>query len=75
MLFAMSDTVLRLNTARGLSTPRTLFEGRFYAYSWSRQYDVHPDGDQFLMFQYESERSELTVVVGFIEELKGRVEN
>ena len=45
------------------------------SYSWSRQYDVHPDGDQFLLFQYESERSEVTVVVGFIEELKERVEN
>jgi len=62
-------------TFRVLSPPSTLFEGRFYAYSWSRQYDVHPDGDQFLLFQYESERSEVTVVVGFIEELKERVGN
>jgi len=45
------------------------------SYGWSREYDVHPDGDQFLLFQYESERSEVTVVVGFIEELKERVEN
>ena len=62
-------------TFRVLSPPRTLFEGRFYSYSWSRQYDVHPDGDRFLVLQYDSEQSELTVVVNFIEELRERMGN
>ena len=60
---------------RVLSPPQTLFQGRFYSWNWSQQYDVHPDGDGFLMFQDESDESELTVVVGFVEELMERVEN
>jgi len=62
-------------TFQVLSPPQTLFRGRFYSWNWSQQYDVHPDGDGFLMFQDESDESELTVVVGFIEELMARVEN
>jgi hypothetical protein len=60
----MSDAVTRLNAA---------LEGRFFSWAWSQQYDFHPDGDRFLTLQYESEQSELTVVVGFLEELKERV--
>jgi serine/threonine-protein kinase len=60
---------------RVLSRPRTLFEGRYYAYPWQREYDIHPDGDRFLIFQYEEEETELTVVVnwmaGELERLRG----
>jgi serine/threonine-protein kinase len=51
---------------RVLSRPTTLFEGRYYAYPWQREYDVHPDGDRFVLFQYEEEETELTVIVNWI---------
>jgi len=51
---------------RVLSRPTTLFEGRYYSYPWQREYDIHPDGDRFLLFKYEEEETELTVVVNWI---------
>jgi dipeptidyl aminopeptidase/acylaminoacyl peptidase len=51
---------------RVLSRPTTLFEGRYYGYPWQREYDIHPNGDRFLLFKYEEEETELTVVVNWI---------
>ncbi|UCD24182.1 MAG: protein kinase, partial [Gemmatimonadota bacterium] len=60
---------------RVLSRPTTLFEGRYYAYPWQREYDIHPNGDRFVLFQYEEEDTELTVIVNWItselERLRG----
>ena len=53
---------------RVLSRPRTLFEGRYYAYSWQRQYDIDRSGDRILAFLYEEEEIDMTVVVNWIEE-------
>ncbi len=58
---------------RVVSRPRTLFEGRYYAYPWQRQYDIHPSGQRVLLFRYEEEETELTVVVNWIAGELGRL--
>jgi serine/threonine-protein kinase len=55
---------------RVLSRPRALFEGRYYAYSWQRQYDVDPSGERILLFRYEEEVIDLTVAVNWMQGLR-----
>ncbi len=61
-------------TFRVVSRARTLFEGRYYAYPWQRQYDIHPDGDRFIMFRYTEEETDLTAVVNWLESVRHRLE-
>jgi serine/threonine-protein kinase len=51
---------------RVLSRPQTLVEGRYYAYSWQRQYDIDPTGDRIVLFRFEEEEIDLTVVVNWM---------
>jgi hypothetical protein len=60
---------------RVVSRPHTLFEGRYYAYPWQRQYDIHPNGQKLLLFRYEEEETELTVVVNWIAGELNRLRN
>jgi len=46
----------------------TLFEGDFVQYRWQRQYDVHPDGDHFVMVE-DPPGSHLEVVLNWFTEL------
>jgi Tol biopolymer transport system component len=48
---------------------KTLFEGDFVQYRWQRQYDVHPDGDHFVMIE-NPPGSHLEVVLDWYDELK-----
>ena len=56
-------------------TPEVLFEGRYAQAVGGVYYDVHPDGDRFLMLQpsQDATPSELRVVLNWFEELKERV--
>jgi Tol biopolymer transport system component len=47
---------------------RTLFEGDFVQYRWQRQYDVHPDGQQFVMIE-NPPGSHLEIVTNWFSEL------
>jgi len=60
-------------TFRVLTRPRTVLEGRFYAYPWQRQYDIHPDGRQLVLFQYEQEQTDLTVIVHWMDQHRARL--
>lgn len=42
--------------------------------SIAREYDVHPNGDRFLMVAPGDESAKVVVVVSWIEELKARME-
>lgn len=60
--------------------PRPLFHGRYYSERpWGRMYDLHPDGDRFLMLQIvtegtaEGEASALRVVLGWLAEVRARL--
>ncbi|HXV61680.1 MAG TPA: protein kinase [Vicinamibacteria bacterium] len=58
------------------SMPQTLFEGAFLTdipASGSRTYDVSPDGQRFLMVEGGEERSEVHIVLNWLEELEARV--
>jgi serine/threonine-protein kinase len=55
------------DTFRQLSQPQVLFEGRYFAYGWSRQYDPHPDGNRFLMLQTEAQSTSMTVVMNWFQ--------
>ncbi|NIR45842.1 MAG: hypothetical protein GWN99_15540, partial [Gemmatimonadetes bacterium] len=55
------------------SRPRTFIEGRYYAYSWQRQYDIDPSGDRMLLFRFEEEEIDLTVVVNWIESQRAQL--
>ena len=48
---------------------RTLFEGSFRQYRWQRQYDVHPDGEYFVMIS-DPPGGHLEVILNWFEELK-----
>ncbi len=48
---------------------RTLFEGSFRQYRWQRQYDVHPDGEHFVMIS-DPPGGHLEVILNWFEELK-----
>jgi len=47
---------------------KTLFEGDFVQYRWQRQYDVHPDGEHFVMVE-DPPGSHLEVVLNWFSEL------
>ncbi len=57
-----------------LGTPQVLFEGQYFSSVNTPQYDVHPDGDRFLMVTTataeESTTSQINVVLNWFEELK-----
>jgi Tol biopolymer transport system component len=50
---------------------RTLFEGSFRQYRWQRQYDVHPDGEHFLMI-LDPPGGHLEVILNWFEDLKNK---
>jgi serine/threonine-protein kinase len=58
---------------RVLSRPRALFEGRYYAYSWQRQYDIDPTGNRIVLFRYEEEEIDMTVVVNWMQGQRERL--
>jgi serine/threonine-protein kinase len=47
----------------------TLFEGDFVQYRWQRQYDIHPDGEHFIMIE-NPPGSHLEVVLNWYDELE-----
>jgi Tol biopolymer transport system component len=58
------------------SPPRVLFEGRYDVDPFAndaRNYDIMPDGQNFVMIRRDDEASEVRVVLNWIEELKQRV--
>ncbi len=48
---------------------RTLFEGDFVQYRWQRQYDVHPDGEHFVMIE-NPPGGHLEVILNWFSELE-----
>ena len=54
--------------------PKKVFEGNYYYFlSLSRRWDIHPDGDKYIMIQRQEETSEdqkIFVIQNFSEELK-----
>jgi Tol biopolymer transport system component len=48
---------------------RTLFEGDFRQYRWHRQYDVHPDGQHFVMIE-DPPGGHLEIVLNWFSELE-----
>ncbi len=57
-----------------LGTPKELFEGQYSISTVTPAYDIHPDGDRFLMVTTgtaeESTTSQINVVLNWFEELK-----
>ena len=47
----------------------TLFSGNYSQYRWQRQYDVHPDGDEFVMIESPA-GGEVEVVINWFTELE-----
>jgi serine/threonine-protein kinase len=47
-----------------------LFDENFSRYRWHAQYDVHPDGDRFLMVRAPEGRGEIHVVQNWTDELE-----
>jgi serine/threonine-protein kinase len=58
---------------RVLSRPRTFIEGRYYAYSWQRQYDIDPSGERIVLFRFEEDEIDLTVVVNWMQGQRERL--
>jgi serine/threonine-protein kinase len=58
-------------TAPGLRVVgrRTLFEGDFRQYRWQRQYDVHPDGEHFVMIS-DPPGGHLELILNWFTELE-----
>jgi len=52
---------------RVLTSPRVLFEERFYSYAWNRQYDVTEDNTRFLMIQLEEGDKGLSVITNWFQ--------
>ena len=52
--------------------PNKLFEKMAFSYDYSASYDIHPDGDRFLMIKLreESFTDKIHVVINWTEELK-----
>ncbi len=48
---------------------RTLFEGSFRQYRWQRQYDVHPDGEHFVMIS-DPPGGHLELILNWFTELE-----
>jgi serine/threonine-protein kinase len=57
--------------------PKKLFDKLFYSSGYSTVYDIHPDGDRFLMIKTPEgwEGSQINVVLNWFEELKRHVED
>jgi serine/threonine-protein kinase len=57
--------------------PKKLFDKLFYSSVYSTVYDIHPDGDRFLMIKTPEgwEGSQINVVLNWFEELKRHVED
>ena len=58
----------------------TLFQGsNHYLYSYFSQYDVHPDGDRFLVVRLRGlpadDETELVVVVNWFRQMEERMRN
>ncbi len=54
-------------------TPQLLFEGRYLSSTYRAGYDIHPDGERFLMIKTEGESTtvnRINVVLNWFEELK-----
>ena len=73
-----SLVAVSVETEGGFSLGRaqSLFKDVYVLRSSSRSYDIHPDGEQFLMIKKVEEevpRTELIVVENWFEELKRRV--
>jgi serine/threonine-protein kinase len=49
---------------------RQLFSGTYVQYRWSRQYDIHPDGNYFILVE-SPERGQVEVVENWFAELLG----
>jgi Tol biopolymer transport system component len=52
--------------------PKMLFEKMYYSYSYTSSYDIHPDGNRFLMIKAEEEpdSNQISIVLNWDEELK-----
>jgi serine/threonine-protein kinase len=46
-----------------------LFEGNYVQYRWSRQYDIHPDGDHFILVKNPA-RGNVEIVTNWFDELR-----
>ena len=53
-------------------TPRLLFEGTYIygPFNWQSNYDISPDGQQFLMVKQVEGQTQINVVLNWFEELK-----
>jgi serine/threonine-protein kinase len=49
-----------------------LFTGNYVQYRWQRQYDVHPDGDHFVMLE-NPPRGDVEVITHWFSELESQV--
>jgi len=66
--------VVHLETGDGISIspPVELFEGAFQENRNHAAYDVHPDGQQFVMIRSVQESARLVVVLNWLEQLRRR---
>jgi len=48
---------------------QTLFRGPYLQYRWHRQYDVHPDGEHFIMIE-NPPRGDVDVITGWFGEIE-----
>ena len=46
-----------------------LFSGEYYQYRWQRQYDIHPDGERFVMIESPPGGADVEVVLDWFTEL------
>jgi len=46
-----------------------LFQGEYVQYRWSRQYDLHPDGERFVMIQ-NPPTGDVEIIINWFAELK-----
>jgi hypothetical protein len=70
--------VLRTDPTFGVTSRHTVFsQTRLFAFTSHAQYDVHPDGDRFLLIDAEDQEApqepSVVVVVNWFEELKARM--
>ena len=64
---------IRDPSTMSLGERRQLFEGDFRYPTFDLiSYDLHPDGDRFLMIS-DSSNDEIRIILNFFEELKERV--
>ena len=60
-----------------LGTPEVKFEGQYYYHNgWIPYYDIHPEGDKFLMVKRdELSLNQINIVMNWFEELKEKFRN